>query len=133
MQRAIDETERRRATQQAYNQQHGITPETIRKSIHTGIESQAAAHRAANAAVGRKDDVQIVTEEYIQELQEEMVAAAEALEFERAAAIRDRITNLRDAPETSAAEAGPRHRGLAKSGRGGRRRGGSRVPRPKKP
>ena len=45
---------------------------------------------AANAAVGRDDEKEYVTEEYVSELEAEMLAAAEALEFERAAAIRDR-------------------------------------------
>ncbi len=97
MQRAIEETGRRRKLQEEYNQQHGITPVSIRKSIRAGIEAEAAAHVRANAAVGRTDDAQYITEEYIAELEAEMFAAAEALEFERAASIRDRIEKMRDA------------------------------------
>jgi excinuclease ABC subunit B len=134
MQRAIEETERRRTTQQAYNQKHGITPETIRKNIRAGIESEVAAHRDANAAVGWNDDTQTTTQEYIQELQTEMLEAAEALEFERAAAIRDRITALQS-QEDGAPSA--KSRGRTGSGRGSRRRvqrrgDGARVPRPKR-
>src|SRR5207342_1701199 len=96
MQRAIDETERRRKLQEIYNTKHGITPETIKKAIHRGIESEAMAHAQANAAVGRTDETQYITEEYISELEAEMYAAAEAMEFERAAIIRDRIEQIRD-------------------------------------
>src|SRR5690606_35107396 len=96
MQRAIDETNRRRTLQEEYNREHGITPETIRKAIRGGIEAEAAAHARANAAVGRDDDEVYITEEYISELEAEMLAAADALEFERAAALRDRIEQLRD-------------------------------------
>jgi excinuclease ABC subunit B len=96
MQQAIDKTKRRRALQEAYNAEHGITPTNIRKSISQGIESEAAAHRIANAAVGRTDETKYITEEYIAELQEEMITAAEALEFERAASIRDRIEKMRE-------------------------------------
>jgi excinuclease ABC subunit B len=94
MQRAIDETNRRRHIQQEYNREHGITPETIRKGIRAGIEAEAAAHAQSNAAVGRGDDARCITEEYLQELEAEMMAAAEALEFERAAALRDRIRQM---------------------------------------
>src|SRR6185312_14750884 len=79
-----------------YNKEHGITPETIKKAIFAGIESQAAAHIEANAKVGRTDETQYITEEYIAELEAEMYAAAEAMEFERAAIIRDRIGAMRD-------------------------------------
>jgi excinuclease ABC subunit B len=96
MQRAIDETDRRRLIQREYNEQHGITPETVKKNIRAGIESDAAAHRKANEAVGRDQEEQYVTAEYIQELEVEMMEAAEQLEFERAAAIRDRIRQLQD-------------------------------------
>ena len=92
---AIDETNRRRSLQEAYNQEHGITHETIRKNVRVGIESDLAAHRAANAAVGQTAEEQYVTTEFIQELEAEMLEAAEQLEFERAAAIRDRIMQLK--------------------------------------
>src|SRR3954453_4787163 len=96
MQRTMDETSRRRALQEAYNKEHNITPETIRKAIFAGIEAQAAAHVEANAKVGRTDETKYITEEYITELEAEMYAAAEAMEFERAASIRDRIGEMRD-------------------------------------
>ncbi|MCE5303749.1 MAG: excinuclease ABC subunit UvrB [Planctomycetaceae bacterium] len=95
MQRAIEETSRRREMQRQYNEAHGITPETIRKSIRSGIEAEAAAHATSNAMVGRSDEQQYITEEYLAELESEMMSAADELEFERAAAIRDRIQQMR--------------------------------------
>jgi excinuclease ABC subunit B len=134
MQNAIDETLRRRALQEAYNREHGITPETVRKSIKSGIESEAAAHAEANRAVGRSDEAEYITEEYIQELEGEMLAAAESLEFERAAALRDRITQLRDSIGKKRDEveihATRANRGRSR-GRGSKGTGG-RVPRPKR-
>jgi excinuclease ABC subunit B len=132
MKNAIEETERRREIQRRYNEEHGITPETIRKNIRAGIESEAEAHREANAAVGRGDDAEYITEEYINELEAEMLAAADGLEFERAAALRDRIMQLRDSlgkkvseveVESYKAKTGARRRG---------RKGGAKVPRPKR-
>jgi excinuclease ABC subunit B len=134
MQRAIDETLRRRALQEKYNEEHGITPETIRKNIRTGIESEVQAHRQANAAVGREEDSQYITEEYLDELEVEMLTAAENLEFERAAAIRDRIVEMRDSLGKKVAEV--KATASKDSGRGRRRQRGkkaARVPRPKKP
>jgi excinuclease ABC subunit B len=125
MQRAIEETERRRKLQQEYNAEHGITPETIRKAIHRGIESEAAAHARANAAVGRTDEVQYVTEEFLTELEEEMLAAAKDLEFERAAALRDRIERMRN-------NMGEPVESVKESPGGRRGRGRGRVPRPKR-
>lgn len=95
MQRAIDETQRRRALQEKYNKKHNITPETIRKNISRGIEKEAEAHRQANAAVGAGDDDIFITQEYINELEEEMLEAANELQFERAAVIRDRVEELK--------------------------------------
>jgi len=82
MRRAIDETNRRRATQQDYNQEHGITPQTIQKAIG---EPLAAVCEADYLAVAAKT---------IAELRREMRDAAKQLEFERAAELRDRILAL---------------------------------------
>lgn len=98
MQRAIDETARRRALQIVYNAEHGITPETIHKAIRRGIEEEIQARNETRRAVGR-DEATDATEEYLNELEAEMLQAAEALEFERAAALRDRIMQLRSAKE----------------------------------
>lgn len=129
MQRAIEETRRRRTLQEAYNKEHGITPETIRKSIKAGIEAEAAAHAQANAAVGRTDETAYITEEYLAELEAEMLATADALEFERAAGLRDRIEQMRGAVGKSVDEV------EMASSSGKRRRGrgsAARVPRPKR-
>ena len=120
MQRAIEETERRRAMQEIYNREHGITPETIIKSVRAGIESEAAAHREANEAVGRSDEAQYITEEYLDELEGEMLAAAESLEFERAAALRDRIEAMRESMGDKIIDV---ERQVKKSAKGGRRKG----------
>ncbi len=134
MQRAIDETSRRRALQEAYNTEHGITPETIRKSIRVGIEAEATAHAEANAAVGRTKDTQYITEEYLDELEVEMLAAAEALEFERAAALRDRIDQMREQMGKSVDEAEIEHATRQQRGKRRKRHGkAGRVPKPEKP
>ena len=133
MQRAIEETNRRRILQEEYNRQHGITPETVRKSIRQGIEGEAAAHARANAAVGRGDAATYITEEYLQELEGEMYAAAEALEFERAAGLRDRIEKMRGSVGKQVGEVEYRSESESKRGRRrGRKSSGDRVPRPKR-
>ena len=97
MQRAIDETLAAARCKKNTTGSMASRPTSIRKSIRAGIESEAEAHARANAVVGRTDEAQYITEEYLSELEAEMYAAAESLEFERAAAIRDRIEKMRDA------------------------------------
>ena len=138
MQRAIDETNRRREVQLAYNAEHGITPETIRKAIRRGIEEEIEARRIVQSAGGMSDESQYVTQEFLNELEQEMMAAAEALEFERAAQLRDRIAQMKRQIGQHAAvgDDAPAPRGRGR--RGGRRREGTgtrsrgRVPRPKR-
>jgi excinuclease ABC subunit B len=132
MQRAIDETARRRKLQEAYNEKHGITPETIRKAIHRGIEATAAAHAQANAAVGRTEETKYITEEYIAELEAEMLSAAENLEFERAAAIRDRIEQMQDAIGEPVDSIREKVGGTSKRHRRSAAKLGGKVPRPKR-
>jgi len=131
MQSAMDETRRRRELQEKYNAEHGITPETIKKHIRAGIEEAVSAHRQANAAVGRGNEDIYITEEYVSELEAEMFEAARALEFEKAAALRDRIGQLREFigeklgdVKLQAYNPGPK--------RGRSRKGRSQIPRPKK-
>jgi excinuclease ABC subunit B len=126
MQKTIDETNRRRKIQQQYNDKHGIVPESIRKSIQAGIEAEASAHREANEAVGRTDEAQYITDEYIAELEAEMMEAADALDFERAAALRDRIEQLQESIGKKVSEVSVSS-STRKKGRGGRR-----LPKPRK-
>ncbi|MDO4858346.1 MAG: excinuclease ABC subunit UvrB [Thermoguttaceae bacterium] len=110
MRHAIDETARRRQMQNEFNLAHGITPQTIKKNIDLGIEKEAEAYRRANAAVGRKSEEEIVTQEFIAELEAEMMEAAGKLEFERAAAIRDRIDALKKSVGKPVSEVKPEKR-----------------------
>jgi excinuclease ABC subunit B len=96
---AIDETERRRAVQQAYNEDHGITPATVRRRIlDMSVPGEEAAAGPLSDAIARaeameiKDPRQLASE--IRRLRKEMRAAADALEFERAAELRDRANEL---------------------------------------
>jgi excinuclease ABC subunit B len=97
MAKAIDETARRRTLQEEYNKKHGITPRSVVSAIASVIEEEVAAHQLAVEAAGVSPD-DYVTEEYLEELQKEMLAAAENLEFERAAQLRDRIAKLKGEP-----------------------------------
>ncbi|TVQ59442.1 MAG: excinuclease ABC subunit UvrB [Phycisphaerales bacterium] len=94
MRTAIDETERRRTKQIAYNQQHNITPATIQKAIRRGIDMELRARRTAREAVGVAEQTYERTE-LIAILEAEMLDAAEAMDFEKAAALRDKAKILR--------------------------------------
>jgi excinuclease ABC subunit B len=99
MRTCLDETNRRREIQLAYNEEHGITPETIRKSIEEITFStriaDAREQPAKVAEAGSTYAEEIDAEEYIKILDAEMAEAAEALDFERAALLRDQIEELK--------------------------------------
>ncbi|MEC9372289.1 MAG: helicase-related protein, partial [Planctomycetota bacterium] len=101
MQAAIDETERRREKQLAYNAEHNITPQQIRKAIRRGIESILKARQTAREAVA-KDEKEFDRDELITMLEADMFTAAESLEFEKAARIRDNVKRLREMPAADA-------------------------------
>jgi excinuclease ABC subunit B len=100
MRRAIDETERRRNKQIAYNEEHGIEPISIMKEIRDltdqvasrALAEDGAEYRAFNPADLPKDELHRM----IKELEKQMRHAAEALEFEKAASIRDQIFEMRE-------------------------------------
>jgi len=122
MQEAIDETARRRTIQSAHNAQHGITPATIRKAIRRGIETELAAQRTARRALrGQDDEPAWDRDELLTQLEKEMFEAAQKLEFERAAALRDQVQQLKSMPVLEGA-AGIRRSDL--SGDASPRRGG---------
>jgi excinuclease ABC subunit B len=97
MQRALGETKRRRTIQAAYNQEHGITPQTIQKAIATSWAEMAEADYVDLPKIAEEgaEYVPVVDlPKRIAALQKEMRAAASQLEFERAAKLRDRIQRL---------------------------------------
>lgn len=98
MRRAIDETERRRVIQLAYNEKHNITPETIKKAISTELGEQFKARKTAQEAVHLSENDYDRTE-MITMLEKDMLTAAEELDFERAAMLRDQLGELKDMPE----------------------------------
>lgn len=133
MQGAIDETTRRRQVQMEYNEKHGITPATVKKNLQAGIEAEREARKAANEAVKGADASVLVTQEFIQELENEMLAASEELDFERAALIRDRISQLQDSVGKHVSEEELQGKPASETRPGKRGRGArARVPRPKK-
>jgi excinuclease ABC subunit B len=95
MQRAIDETERRRQIQLNHNKIHGITPQSVEKAFKQTITYEAEAHKVVRRAVSPDRDDRKRTA-VLEELEREMQQAAKHLEFERAAALRDRIFELRN-------------------------------------
>ncbi len=97
MARAIQETERRRTIQKAYNDKHGITPQTIRKKIHAIIEATKVAEQKSDYLTGIGVDKMSKKDRHslVQRLEAEMKDAAKNLQFERAAELRDALLELK--------------------------------------
>lgn len=90
MMKAIGETNRRRALQEAYNQAHGITPETVRNAVHEVLEITKKVSEAAPTALNEDERAALM-----RQVEEEMLSAAKNLEFEQAAKLRDQLLALR--------------------------------------
>lgn len=97
MAKAIDETKRRRATQEAHNQKHGIIPTTIQKDIRDVIRATHAAEESEQYQVKEKAEklTRKEKDKLIASLEKEMKEAAKALDFERAAQLRDTVLELK--------------------------------------
>ncbi len=98
MRRAIDETNRRRKLQIEYNRKHNITPQTVQKSVRDVIEATMVAEKGPEYKLSQKKVEEMPKSEIkrlVQELEKEMHDAAKALEFERAAVLRDLIIELK--------------------------------------
>ena len=90
MEKAITETNRRRKIQQEYNEEHNITPRTIKKSVRDTISITNADDIEVEFKMEKTEDIK----ETINKLTEQMLIHAEAMEFEQAAELRDKIKEL---------------------------------------
>lgn len=88
--KAVSETNRRRAIQQAYNTENGITPESVRNAIHSVLEITKKVEEDTSAVMNEDERAALISQ-----LENEMLTAAKELEFEKAAEIRDRLLALR--------------------------------------
>ena len=99
MKGAIDETNRRRAIQQKYNEEHGITPQTVRKAVREliAISTKASGRRGAGSGIEKDYESMNRTEleRLIEALTRSMHTAAAELDFEKAAELRDEISKIR--------------------------------------
>jgi excinuclease ABC subunit B len=125
MQGAMDETDRRREKQLKYNQANGITPQTIVKAIRRGMEYELRAKKTARDAVATNEP-EYEMAELVQSLEAEMMEAAEKLDFEKAAALRDQAVKLKKRAADAAASGAStkmRRSEVESSGKSGGRRG----------
>lgn len=120
MSRAMGETARRRKLQEEFNREHGIEPRSISKAILPGIEEEIRAHKIVRRVVG-DDNETFQKRENLLQLEKEMLHAAENLEFERAAELRDSIDELKKKIADG---------GKMSASRPGRPRTGNRIAKP---
>jgi excinuclease ABC subunit B len=106
MDKAISETNRRREIQLAWNKEHNITPATIRKAIRSSLHEQLRARQIAREAMGASEEA-FDRSELVAELEQEMFEAAENLDFEKAARLRDRVAELKEADADGRADVEP--------------------------
>ena len=90
MEKAISETNRRRRIQEQYNQEHGITPKTIQKSVRDNIAMTTIEDISVEYKLEKNENLQ----EVIGELTDQMLQLASNMEFEKAAELRDKIKEL---------------------------------------
>ena len=90
MEKAISETNRRRGLQEQYNKDHGITPQTIKKSVRDTIKATIVEDVSSKYEIGKDESV----EDIIAKLTDEMLKYAANMEFEKAAELRDKIKEL---------------------------------------
>ncbi|MDO5371530.1 UvrB/UvrC motif-containing protein, partial [Paracoccus sp. (in: a-proteobacteria)] len=144
MERAMRETERRRAKQQAYNETHGITPTTVRKNVDDVLAGlwQGDTDQSRITTKIDKPLVGANLQAHLDALRTQMRKAAENLEFEEAARLRDEVKRLeavelvvaddplaRQTAVEEAAEAAVRSQGRSTAGRAGQRGGNKRSKR----
>lgn len=107
MEKAITETERRRSLQQAFNEKHGIIPQTIQKGVRDVIEISSKETAEKNT---QKKLSSAEVQEMIEKMTEEMKAAAKMLEFEHAAFLRDKIAELKNLSSPASGARYPRRK-----------------------
>ena len=99
MRQMIDTTQARRERQQAYNTEHGITPRSVKRAINESLALYDEAHRVEERMIAAESPEAYNVQTVISDLEREMLEAADALEFERAALLRDEIKLLRGSSE----------------------------------
>jgi excinuclease ABC subunit B len=93
MRRVIDTTVARRGRQEEYNRQHGIVPRTVRRAVQSSLYDEQAEELVESMV--QEDGAEYDVVETVRQLETEMYQAAEELEFERAAMLRDQIAKLK--------------------------------------